>query len=124
MSAHAAFFALLLTASATLPVAVPAQERLVPAEQVRYDYAQVLNVRPVYQTVNVGVRERQCTDLRLRSRPECREVQAPAEFRRVIAYDVEYSYRGDKFRSRLAQDPGRRLRIRVGITPMVGSEIP
>ncbi len=123
---RAAFPSLLVPALAlaVLSSGISAQERLVPAEQVRYDYAQVLNVRPVYQTVTVGARERQCTDLRLRSRSECREVQAPAEFRRVIAYDVEYSYRGDKFRSRLAEDPGRRLRIRVGVTPMVASEIP
>ena len=41
------------------------------------------------------------------------------EFRRAIAYDVEYMYKGMKYRSRLASDPGNRLRVRVSVTPYV-----
>jgi len=41
------------------------------------------------------------------------------EFRRPIAYDVDYVYKGAKFRSRLPEDPGNRLRIRIAITPAV-----
>ncbi|MBS0570615.1 MAG: glycine zipper 2TM domain-containing protein [Proteobacteria bacterium] len=37
--------------------------------------------------------------------------------RKVVAYDVEYRYRGDVYRSRLAYDPGDRLRVRVSVTP-------
>ena len=100
-----------------------AQERLVPAEQVRFDYAQVLGVQPVYQVLNATARERQCRHPQQRNAPECREVLVPVEMRRPIAYDVDYTYKGVKYRSRLAQDPGRRLRIRIGITPVIGSEI-
>ena len=39
------------------------------------------------------------------------------EYRRPIAYDVDYIYKGSKFRTRLAEDPGNRLRVRVSITP-------
>ena len=39
------------------------------------------------------------------------------EFRRPIAYDVDYVYKGSKFRTRTARDPGNRLRVRVSITP-------
>lgn len=38
-------------------------------------------------------------------------------FRRTLAYDVDYMYRGSKFRTRMDRDPGNRLRIRISITP-------
>jgi len=37
--------------------------------------------------------------------------------RHVVAYDVEYRYRGEVFTSRLAYDPGDRMRVRVSVTP-------
>jgi uncharacterized protein YcfJ len=47
----------------------------------------------------------------------CHLVQDVAEERRVVAYDVQYRYRGDVFMSRLDYDPGDRLRVRVSIEP-------
>ena len=47
----------------------------------------------------------------------CRTVDVEREERRVVGYDVEYQYKGDKYMSRLAQDPGSRLRIRIAVTP-------
>ncbi len=47
----------------------------------------------------------------------CHVVQDVAEERRLIAYDVQYRYRGDVFMSRLDYDPGDRLRVRVSISP-------
>ena len=47
----------------------------------------------------------------------CRMQAVPREFRRPIAYDVDYMYKGSKFRTRMDRDPGNRLRIRVSITP-------
>ena len=47
----------------------------------------------------------------------CRLVQVDRQFQRPIAYDVDYVYKGTKYRSRLAEDPGNRLRIRVSVTP-------
>lgn len=113
---------LILIASvlAIVPPALLAEDTVVPAEQVRYDYAQVLRVEPVEQVVTVGVSERRCADARGR---ECRQVRAPRELRRTIGYDVDYTWRGSKYRSRLAQEPGRRLRIRVGITPVIGTQV-
>ncbi|MCK9488420.1 MAG: hypothetical protein M0Q42_03275 [Xanthomonadales bacterium] len=35
----------------------------------------------------------------------------------AVGYDVQYRYRGELFQSRLDEDPGDRLRIRVEITP-------
>ena len=49
--------------------------------------------------------------------PECRIVEVGREFRRPIAYDVDYMYRGSKFRTRMDRDPGNRLRIRISISP-------
>ena len=34
-------------------------------------------------------------------------------------YDVDYVYKGMKYRSRLPYDPGNRLRVQVSITPFV-----
>jgi uncharacterized protein YcfJ len=33
--------------------------------------------------------------------------------RRVVAYNVTYRYHGERFRTRMDHDPGRRLRVRV-----------
>ena len=43
------------------------------------------------------------------------------EFRRPIAYDVDYVYKGMKYRSRLPDDPGNRLRVRVSVMPHVAA---
>jgi uncharacterized protein YcfJ len=37
--------------------------------------------------------------------------------RRVVAYDVEYRYRGEIYTSRLGYDPGDRIRVRVSVVP-------
>ena len=50
---------------------------------------------------------------------DCRMVSVQREFRRPIAFDVDYMYKGLKYRSRLPNDPGNRLRIRVSVTPWV-----
>jgi len=128
----------------------PTQNRVIQSENVRYDYAQVLRVTPVYQTLTATSIEQRCdqsprprddNDSRLsrmvgavkdalsRDQAEetmeenCRSVPVEREFRRPIAYDVDYVYKGSKFRSRLPEDPGNRLRIRVAITPAVAGAL-
>lgn len=49
---------------------------------------------------------------------DCRMVPVEREFRRPIAYDVDYVHHGVKYRSRLPYDPGNRLRVRVSVTPV------
>lgn len=144
-----------------LLLAVPAmaQERVIPAENVRLDYAQVLSVEPVYQTLRASRTEQRCDEVPA-PKPErpvqeesrwnkvissvrgwfggedeadappvappvptvkvnCRVVPVEREFQRPIAYDVDYIYKGVKYRSRLAEDPGNRLRIRISVVPYV-----
>ncbi len=50
---------------------------------------------------------------------DCKMVPMDREFRRPIAYDVDYVHHGVKYRSRLPYDPGNRLRVRVSVTPIV-----
>ena len=47
----------------------------------------------------------------------CRYVSDDPPQRRVVAYDVEYRYRGEVYVSRLGYDPGERIRVRVSVTP-------
>jgi uncharacterized protein YcfJ len=47
----------------------------------------------------------------------CVMVQDAADERRIVAYDVQYRYRGDVYMSRLDYDPGERMRVRVSIAP-------
>ncbi len=147
------------------------RNRVVVVENVRYDYAQVLNVEPVFQTLRATRTEEHCepvstltlapvevkgeeqkggfrrfwdsvkgifshqdgeeeADAEVRAAgagnngalltPECRIIEVGREFRRPIAYDVDYVYKGTKFRSRLPEDPGNRLKLRVSITPELG----
>jgi uncharacterized protein YcfJ len=58
-------------------------------------------------------------DLLVSGGDDCRMVPVEREFRRPIAYDVDYVHKGVKYRSRLPFDPGNRLRIRVSVTPIV-----
>ena len=149
-------------------LAATAQERVVQMENVRLDYAQVLNVEPVYQTLRASRTEEVCDELptlptttvhpskeqsrwarflesvkgvftsdddeaKASNKPanaaepaliNCRVVPVEREFRRPIAYDVDYVYKGTKYRSRLAEDPGNRLRIRISVLPYVPGAVP
>ncbi len=118
-----------------------AQNTVIQAENVRFDYAQVLRVSPIYQTLRASSVEEQCEgedkgDSRIsrvvgavkealtreekqQQELKCKPVTVEREFRRPIAYDVDYVYKGAKYRSRLPEDPGNRLRIRVSVTPVV-----
>lgn len=124
-----------------------AQETVIQVENVRLDYAQVLRVDPVYQTLTATQIEQQCedkpapeatqpkglsrivgkvkhalgSDEAVTAAPDenCRMVPVKRQFRRPIAYDVDYIYKGMKYRSRLPGDPGNRLRVRVSVTPYV-----
>jgi uncharacterized protein YcfJ len=134
----------LLLALAALPAA--AQDTVAPRHNVRTGWAQVLRVDPVYQTLTATAMEEQCegdTAEEAEKRrglarivgavkdalsaeqpvqqpgPGCRMVPVERKFRRPIAYDVDYVYRGMKYRSRLPYDPGNRLRVQVSITPDV-----
>ena len=146
--------------SRLLPAApAVAQERVIPAENVRLDYAQVLSVEPVYQTLRATRTEQRCDEVPVPKaewpvqeesrwnkvvssvrgwfggedeadappvvpptstvKVNCRVVPVEREFQRPIAYDVDYIYKGVKYRSRLAEDPGNRLRIRISVVPYV-----
>jgi uncharacterized protein YcfJ len=137
----------LLFAALAMPAA--AQETVAAKRNVRTGYAKVLSVEPVYQTLTATRMEQECDgklvepqDERrglarivgavkdaLTREPEvppavapdadCRMVRVERQFRRPIAYDVDYVYRGMKYRSRLPYDPGNRLRVQVSLTPFV-----
>ncbi|WP_303746781.1 hypothetical protein [Stenotrophomonas pigmentata] len=167
-----------LLAGAAVPALAQEPEqrnRVVIMENVRYDYAQVLNVEPVFQTLRASRTEEHCEPVSTRTlapvqvkgeedkggfrrfwdsvrgmfkqegqaqeedmalapqnvggssallTPECKIVEVGREFRRPIAYDVDYVYKGIKFRSRLPEDPGNRLKLRVSITPDIGQAPP
>ncbi|WP_448143129.1 hypothetical protein [Stenotrophomonas bentonitica] len=152
------------------------RNRVVIVENVKFDYAQVLNVEPVFQTLRATRTEEHCEPVSTRTLApvnvtgeepqeekgrfgrfmdsvrsifkredgstedmapvveapaakngplltrDCRIIPVGREFRRPIAYDVDYVYKGTKYRSRLPEDPGNRLKIRVSITPWVGAE--
>ena len=138
-------FVAVLLASPCVQAQDAAREMVIPQENVRFDYAQVLEVSPVYQTLRATRMERVCDvkpgpgaagglskvvsavkdriggattrEEREAGLSNCRQAPVLREYRRPIAYDVDYVYKGSKFRTRLAQDPGNRLRVRVSVTP-------
>ena len=137
----------LLLAALALPAA--AQDTEGSRRNVRTGYAKVLSVEPVYQTLTASRMERECDgEVAEREPPrrglakvvgavrdaltgedqappppppdaECRMVKVERDFRRPIAYDVDYIFRGMKYRSRLPYDPGNRLKVQVSLTPLV-----
>ena len=134
---------LALAASAGVRAQDPSPEVTIPQENVRFDYAQVLAVEPVYQVLRATRTERVCDakapsgngitrvvsavkerlpggttrEERGAGLSNCRMAPVVREYRRAIAYDVDYAYKGSKFRTRMDRDPGNRLRVRVSITP-------
>ncbi len=125
-----------------------AQDTVIPVENVRIDYAQVLRVDPVFQVLSATRMEQQCDGRPVPVKPpanglsrivgkvkevlssgdseagpgssiapDCHLVPVAREFRRPIAFDVDYMYKGMKYRSRLPVDPGNRVRVRISVTP-------
>ena len=125
-----------------------AQDTVIPVENVRIDYAQVLRVDPVFQVLSATRMEQQCDGRTVpvapppkgfsrivgkvkevlssggstagtgsSNAPDCHLVPVAREFRRPIAFDVDYMYKGMKYRSRLPVDPGNRVRVRISVTP-------
>lgn len=134
--------ALLALAWSGSAAAQDADVTVIQIENVRLDYARVLRVEPVYQTLKATRMEHHCESPQKEkglsrvlgtvkdaltpgktekqaneADQECRLVPVEKEFKRPIAYDVDYVYKGSKYRSRLPRDPGSRLRIRVSVTP-------
>ena len=89
---------------------------------VRVEYAQVLHVEPVRQTLHAKSIQEDCEHPGEASgvtpaKRNCRTVRVDREFQRVVGYDVDYIHRGVRYRSRLPVDPGKRLRIRIIVVP-------
>jgi uncharacterized protein YcfJ len=86
------------------------------ASNTSVGYAQVLRVQPVYENRTVQAVDPEC--LRPAGAPPAIDCKPhPVAVRRIVAYDVEYTYKGDTYMSRLRRDPGNRLRVRVSVTP-------
>ena len=113
-----ATFGLLLACAAAL--AGPSARAQATAN-TSYGYAQVLRVEPVYEIDTVQAVDPECLRPdKPRAPPagvaaDCRP--HAVQVRRIVAYDVEYTYKGDTYMSRLRQDPGNRLRVRVTVVP-------
>lgn len=135
--AHAASACL---AAGLLACAGVASGQSMQQENVRIEYGQVLRAEPVYETRHETWLEQQCEDgnKRLLSRiagavkdvlkpdknkPDdgCREVPVEREFRRLVGYDVDYTYKGSRYRSRMQDDPGNRVKLRVSVMPYPGN---
>ena len=91
-------------------------------ENVTWAWAQVLRASPVYRMLQVPTTEQRCEPPTpaANGRPErenCRTVPVVYKERRLVGYDVEYLYKGEKYMSRLAADPGARVRIRIAVVP-------
>ncbi|MEO5565901.1 MAG: hypothetical protein ABIR05_04515 [Luteimonas sp.] len=109
-----------------IAVATPAmaQGAAVPKRNDRIAYAKVLRVDPVFQTLTATRMEQRCAgeavapDQPTPANADCEMVPVKREFQRPIAYDVDYVYKGLKYRSRLPYDPGNRLRVQVSVQPL------
>ena len=117
MSFRPFILAVLLASSASSG----AQEQRVDAN-VTWAWAQVLRASPVYRMVQVPTSEQRCNSAAVPQSAshggrDCHTVPVVYQERRLVGYDVEYVYKGEKYMSRLAADPGSRLRIRIAVTP-------
>jgi uncharacterized protein YcfJ len=108
--------------AAILAAALAPQATAQAASNTRIDYAQVLRVQPVYEVRTVQTVDPDCLRPTGASRPPPPPVEAckpkSVAARSIVAYDVEYTYKGDTYMSRLRRDPGSRVRVRVSVTPI------
>jgi uncharacterized protein YcfJ len=92
-----------------------------PTANTSYGYAQVLRVEPAYELRTVQTVDPECLRPERAPAPPGRAVGAcrprSTPVRKLVGYDVEYTYKGDTYMSRLPYDPGSRLRIRIEVTP-------
>ena len=117
MALRPLFLALLVL----LATASPALAQRVE-QNVTWAWAQVLRASPVYRMVQVPTSEQHCeastpAENGQGAHENCRTVPIVYQERRLVGYDVEYLYKGEKYMSRLAADPGARLRIRIAVVP-------
>lgn len=112
-------FCLPLLLAAVLPVQAQSQASSDGGllSNVRTEYAQVLQVEPVYQTLRAFAVEDRCDPPVEAGQGRCRPTRVEREYQRPVAYDVDYIHRGVKYRSRLPVDPGKRLRVKISVTP-------
>lgn len=88
---------------------------VISAEDQRRGFARVVGaVKDVLRSDDDAVQE-----VARSAGGDCRMVPIEREFRRPIAYDVDYVHKGVKYRSRLPYDPGNRMRVRVAVTPVI-----
>jgi uncharacterized protein YcfJ len=99
-----------------LPLTGQAQRRHID-ENVTYGYAQVLRVSPVYEMVRVPSVGQRCREVTSAPGLRCQPVPVEREERRLVGFDVEYQFKGEKYMSRLPSDPGSRLRVRMSVVP-------
>ncbi|HEY4663804.1 MAG TPA: hypothetical protein VIG85_02355 [Comamonas sp.] len=85
---------------ATLPAAALAQA----------GYAQVLDATPIYE--QVATPHETCMELARHTR--CTTSTSYEEH--IVGYDVLYEYNGQQFNQRMAQKPGKRIRIQAATT--------
>ena len=103
-------------------IPAPAAQARDAEENVTWAWAQVLRASPVYRMVQVPTTEQRCSEPAPAAnghpaKENCRTVPVVYTERRLVGYDVEYVYKGEKYMSRLAADPGSRVRIRIAVVP-------
>ncbi|HZP67180.1 MAG TPA: glycine zipper 2TM domain-containing protein [Rudaea sp.] len=80
--------------------------------------AGVLAGGAIGNSVGASQDARAATPAKYTTQRRCRQVDGAASAqRKVVAYDVEYRYRGEVYSARLNYDPGDRMRVRVSVTP-------
>lgn len=123
----------MLLAAATVQAETPSRENVI------FAYAQVLRADPIYERALVTEQVERCDEGQARRARDrftrgpnqqpadtlvqrgCHLVEEDREVNRLAGYDVEYRYRGDVFISRVPEDPGDRLRIRIAVSPALDS---
>jgi len=67
---------------------------------------------------DISRRQRVVEEPYVRTEQRCRVFDEYHEEERIDGYRVTYRYKGNTFVRRMDYDPGRRIRVRVGVTPV------
>ncbi len=105
---------------------VPVQERVCERRELDRRLSQAVSVdvrkgRPLLSISEAAREDRRLWAELSASRERCRTIERYAQRQEVTGYRVEYVYDSERLVTRMDRDPGERIRVRVELDPVDGS---
>jgi uncharacterized protein YcfJ len=68
---------------------------------------------------DLGRRNHEVSRVQYRDEERCETSYETSYEERIVGYDVAYRYRGETYRTKMDYDPGKKIRVRVNVRPVI-----